>query len=360
MIGDNEIYTRCYDDNFLLLLHETNREEIIKKLNYISQKFMNIIDDERHKINIHFVFGIYIVEENSDAIEKIIDKANVAQKIAKLGYNRIEPYIFYNSKLKNKVIEEKKMENIMYYALENNEFKVYLQGKKDLNNLEFSGAEALVRWDSSEFGFISPMDFIPLFEKNGFIVEVGFYVFEEVCKNIRKWIDDGIDVKITSINQSKRHLENDDYISRLESIIKKYNVPPELIELEITETVVTSNVNRLIEVIDKLHKIGFKISIDDFGSGYSSLNMLKQINADVLKIDREFLNEANQSEKSKIIIKHVIKMAKELNMKTITEGVENSKQENFLRNIGCDMAQGYLYSKPMPVGEFEKKYYYKE
>lgn len=360
LINDDEIYIRNYDDNFLLLLHETNREEIIKKIDYISQKFKHIVDENGHKINIHFVFGIYIIEENTDEIEKMIDKANVAQKIAKLGYNTLEPYIFYNSKIKNKIIEEKKMESIMYYALGNNEFKVYLQGKKDLNNLEFSGAEALVRWDSSELGFISPIDFIPLFEKNGFIVEIDFYVFEEVCKNIRKWIDDGIDVKVTSINQSKRQLENDDYVFRLESIIKKYNIPPELIELEITETVVTSDVNNLIRVIDKLHKIGFKISIDDFGSGYSSLNMLKQINADVLKIDREFLNEANQSEKSKIIIKHVIKMAKELNMETITEGVENSYQEKFLRDIGCDMAQGYLYSKPMPIMEFEKKYYYKE
>ncbi len=358
IINDNEIYTRGYEGNFLLLLHETNDEEVINKVKYISKKFMQRIHDNRKKMDINFAFGIYRIEEDTEAIEKMIDKANIAQKIAKLVPNQMESYMFYNSKIKNKIIEEKKMESIMYDALENREFKVYLQGKNDLNSSNLSGAEALVRWQSSELGFVSPMDFVPIFEKNGFIIEIDFFVFEEICKNMRKWLDDGVDVKVTSINQSKRHLENDNYVSRLKSIVNKYNIPPELIELEITETAATDNVEKLVEVIDELHKLGFKISIDDFGSGYSSLNMLKQINADVLKIDREFLNEMDESPKSKTIIKHVIKMAKELEIQTITEGVENHEQEEFLRDIGCDMAQGFLYSKPMPILEFEKKYYY--
>lgn len=357
-INDNEIYTRGYDGNFLLLLHETNDEELIKKIKYISRKLMKRIHDNEKKMNIHLAFGMYRIEESVEAIEKMIYKANVAQKIAKLVPSQMESYMFYNSKIKNKIIEEKKMESIMYDALENREFKVYLQGKNDLNSLNLAGAEALVRWQSSELGFVSPMDFVPIFEKNGFIIEIDFFVFEEICKNMRKWLDDGVDVKITSINQSKRHLENDNYVSRLKSIINKYNVPPELIELEITETAITDNIKKLVEVIDNLHKLGFKISIDDFGSGYSSLNMLKQIDADVLKIDGGFLNGVDESKKSKTIIKHVIRMAKELDIQTITEGVENHEQEEFLRDIGCDMAQGFLYSKPMPILEFEKKYYY--
>lgn len=357
-VSKDEIYSRGHNDNFLLLLRERNDKEIIKKIEYISNRFMKIKDNKDKKLNIHFSFGIYKVEKDTNKIEQMIDKAGIAQKIAKLELNHIESYVFYNSKIKKKIIEEQKMENLMYEALENNEFKVYLQGKNDLNSLRISGAEALVRWESSELGFISPMDFIPLFEKNGFIVEVDFFVFEEVCRSIRKWLDDGIAVNITSINQSKRHLDNDNYVSRLQKIIEKYNIPAELIELEITETAVTDNVDKLVEVIDELHELGFKISIDDFGSGYSSLNMLKQINADVLKIDKEFLNEADESKKSKTIIKHVIKMAKELEIQTITEGVENVEQAEFLRNIGCDMAQGFLYSRPIPITEFADKYYY--
>lgn len=284
-INDNEIYTRGYDGNVLLLLHETNDEELIKKIKYISRKLMKRIHDNGNKMNIHLAFGIYRIEESVEAIETMIYKANVAQKIAKLVQSQMESYMFYNSKIKNKIIEEKKMESIMYDALENREFKVYLQGKNDLNSLNLSGAEALVRWQSSELGFVSPMDFVPIFEKNGFIIEIDFFVFEEICKNMRKWLD-------------------------------------------------------------------------DFGSGYSSLNMLKHIDADVLKIDGGFLNGVDESKKSKTIIKHVIRMAKELDIQTITEGVENHEQEEFLRDIGCDMAQGFLYSKPMPILEFEKKYYY--
>lgn len=359
-INKDEISARWHNYNFLLLLRERDETEIVNRINYISSKFAGMRDNNQKKLNVHFSFGIYKVENDINNIEQMIDKARIAQKIAKLQSDNELSYVFYNSNIKKKIIEEQKMESLMYEALENNEFKVYMQGKNDLNSFKISGAEALVRWNSSELGFISPEDFITLFEKNGFIVELDFFVFEEVCKHIRKWLDDGIEVNITSVNQSKRHLDNDNYVSRLKDIIEKYDIPGGLIELEITETAITDNVEKLVKVIDELHKLGFKISIDDFGSGYSSLNMLKQINADILKIDKEFLNEAYESKKSKTIIKHVIKMAKELEIQTITEGVESVEQADFLRNIGCDMAQGFLYSKPQPIDDFAEEYYYKD
>lgn len=359
-INKDEISARWHNYNFLLLLRERDETEIVNRINYISSKFAGMRDNNQKKLNVHFSFGIYKVENDINNIEQMIDKARIAQKIAKLQSDNELSYVFYNSNIKKKIIEEQKMESLMYEALENNEFKVYMQGKNDLNSFKISGAEALVRWNSSELGFISPADFITLFEKNGFIVELDFFVFEEVCKHIRKWLDDGIEVNITSVNQSKRHLDNDNYVSRLKDIIEKYDIPGGLIELEITETAITDNVEKLVKVIDELHKLGFKISIDDFGSGYSSLNMLKQINADILKIDKEFLNEAYESKKSKTIIKHVIKMAKELEIQTITEGVESVEQADFLRNIGCDMAQGFLYSKPQPIDDFAEEYYYKD
>lgn len=359
-INKDEISAIWHNYNFLLLLRERDETEIVNRINYISSKFAGMRDNNQKKLNVHFSFGIYKVENDINNIEQMIDKARIAQKIAKLQSDNELSYVFYNSNIKKKIIEEQKMESLMYEALENNEFKVYMQGKNDLNSFKISGAEALVRWNSSELGFISPEDFITLFEKNGFIVELDFFVFEEVCKHIRKWLDDGIEVNITSVNQSKRHLDNDNYVSRLKDIIEKYDIPGGLIELEITETAITDNVEKLVKVIDELHKLGFKISIDDFGSGYSSLNMLKQINADILKIDKEFLNEAYESKKSKTIIKHVIKMAKELEIQTITEGVESVEQADFLRNIGCDMAQGFLYSKPQPIDDFAEEYYYKD
>ena len=226
--------------------------------------------------------------------------------------------------------------------------------KNDLHTLSIIGAEALVRWVSPSKGFMQPDDFIPLFEKNGFIVELDFYVLEECCKKIREWIDNGIEPIPISVNQSRINLDDPFYVEKLNDILQKYELPVNLIEIELTEGMFSSSNTKLVKIMERMRKIGFSISMDDFGSGYSSLNLLKEIPVDILKIDKVFLDETANSRKSRIIISQVVSMARKLGMKVVCEGVENEEQAAFLRKIHCDFAQGYLYAKPMTIADFEE------
>ncbi|WP_236879340.1 putative bifunctional diguanylate cyclase/phosphodiesterase [Clostridioides difficile] len=243
----------------------------------------------------------------------------------------------------------------MNKALEKGEFIVYYQPKYSLGDVnEIEGAEALIRWNSPEFGFISPIDFIPLFEKNGFIVNIDMFVFEEVCKTLNKWINKGYTPVPISVNMSRVHLYRDNFIENITDLISKYNISPEFIELELTESVVFDNLNILIDIMKKIKEIGFLISMDDFGSGYSSLNLLKDLSFDILKLDRGFLIETTDTKRGKIIISKIVEMAKAIDIKVICEGVETYEQVEFLKEIGCDKVQGYLFAKPMVLDEFEK------
>ncbi len=242
----------------------------------------------------------------------------------------------------------------MRSALINKEFIVYLQPKIDLSTRQISGAEALVRWLPPDENLIPPKDFIPLFEKNGFVVELDFYVYEEVFKVLRKWLDEKRCLVPISLNVSRIHLRDYNFVPRLTSLINKYNLPTDLIELEITESTFFENINQLLKVISELKHYGFTFSIDDFGSGYSSLNILKDLPIDVLKLDKGFFPRDNISKKEKIIVSTIVDMAKKLDIRVISEGIETIEQCDFLTNIGCDMVQGYLFAKPMPISEFEK------
>ncbi|HBH0945146.1 TPA: EAL domain-containing protein, partial [Clostridioides difficile] len=215
-------------------------------------------------------------------------------------------------------------------------------------------------WDNPQKGLIPPIEFIPVFERNGFIVNIDFYVFEEVCKKIREWMDEGQKVVPISVNLSRMHFVNSNFIEKFKLIVDKYKIPTRLIELELTETAVLDNIEGLLDTMNNLKEKGFVISMDDFGTGYSSLNLLKELPVDILKLDRAFFTEKDESNNEKIVISNVIKMAKELKMKVISEGVETISQVEFLKQIGCDMVQGYLFSKPMPVKEFEKIAFKKE
>ena len=242
-------------------------------------------------------------------------------------------------------------------ALARHEFECYLQPKDGLRSRNIEGAEALIRWNSKDFGFISPGDFIPIAEKNGFVVELDFFILEEVCRTMRRWIDDGKKPVVISVNQSRLHLNYDDYIWRLREIVDKYDIPYEYIELELTESVFAENAEKLLKVMHKLHEIGFKLSLDDFGSGYSSLNMLKDMPVDVVKIDKEFFSDTMNSQKGRAVITTVVDLAKNLDMDVISEGVETREQVEFLTEIHCAMVQGYYFAKPLPISEFEKLWF---
>ena len=215
------------------------------------------------------------------------------------------------------------------------------------------GAEALIRWNHPKEGLIPPGVFIPIFERNGFIVQTDFFVYEEVLKMQSRRLKEGKKTVPVSVNVSRTHIGTSDFLPRLMELADRYEVPRELLELELTETALGGKQQNIVDFIRACKHAGFPISIDDFGSGYSSLNLLKEMPVDVLKIDREFLNETDESQKSSVIVEQVVEMATKIDIRTLCEGVETKEQAAFLKQIGCNMAQGYLYSKPVPEETFE-------
>ncbi len=351
-----EIYARISDDNFACTVKNGSDSDLENRLNNIFAEF-----DRRNSLFVSypvlFSAGVCRLGQCVDRYDMVdfnvaIDRCNIAKKTIKGRHSNA--IAFYDGKMHDNALREKDFENVMPTALKEHEFMCYIQPKYGTNSRHIEGGEALIRWNSKEFGFVFPDQFIPISEKNGFVVELDFFILEEVCKAMRRWIDKGITPVVISVNQSRMHLNNDDYIWRLREIVDKYGIPYEYIELELTESVFTENADLMLKIMQKLHDIGFKLSIDDFGSGYSSLNMLKDIPADVVKIDREFFNGTVNSQKGRAVISTVVDLAKNLDMQVISEGVETVEQVDFLQDIKCHMVQGYFFAKPMPIKEFEE------
>lgn len=362
-LGDHmesgELYARISDDIFACCIRNSSDEDISERLNGVFEEF-----DRRNSLFVSYpvVFsaGVCRLDQctakyGSVDLNMAIDRCNIAKKTIK-GLHATA-MAFYDGKIRDKTLRERDIENVMPGALDDNEFVCFIQPKYGARTRRIEGGEALIRWKSSEFGFIFPDEFIPVSEKTGFVVELDFFILEEVCKAMRRWLDKGRTPVVISVNQSRMHMSHDDYIWRLREIVDKYAIPYEYIELEITETVFTDNAELLLKIMQKLHDIGFKLSIDDFGSGYSSLNMLKDMPADVVKIDREFFNGTVNSDKGRAVITTVVDLAKKLKMHVISEGVETLDQVEFLDEINCDMIQGYYFARPMPLDEFEKLWF---
>lgn len=349
---NNETCGRLDNDKFIVLAKYNDNiyDEIKHLLNQILTECVGIEVSSK----ITFNFGAYIVERgNKENIISIIDKAETAFKIIK-NSPRNELKV-YDDKLLNYLKEKTKIEACMYEALKNNEFKVYLQPKVLLETNNICGAEALVRWSSDELGFMPPDLFIPLFEQNGFVSELDFYVLEKVCNKIEEFLEQDLECITVSVNQSRVTISDPDYLKRLHNITLKHHEAVKYIELEITENIFVAEYDEILKIMDKMKELGFKLSMDDFGSGYSSLNLLKKMPIDVLKLDKLFFDESSTSEKSRAIIRRIVDMARDIDIKVICEGVETFEQVKFLKEIKCDMAQGYYYDKPMPMEAFTEK-----
>lgn len=240
-------------------------------------------------------------------------------------------------------------------ALINEEFVVYLQPQQSLRDGKIIGAEALVRWQDPTYGLIPPSHFIPLFEKNRFIIKLDLYVFEKTCAIIQKWISQGHTPVSVSVNMSKVHLDCPDFVSSYEKIRQRYHIPASLLEFEFTETMMSQHPQQLLQVVNQIHAYGYRCSLDDFGSGDSSFNLLKDIWVDTLKLDKAFFGSSQlDNPREKDIITSIIDLSGKLGMQTVAEGVETNAQRDFLRAAGCDIIQGYLFSRPLPILEFEK------
>ncbi|MBY2479137.1 bifunctional diguanylate cyclase/phosphodiesterase [Clostridioides difficile] len=351
-IFEDEIFARISADNFTIIMKYVEEKDITNRLNNIFEELDLFNNNQEEKYKLVLSCGIYFILPEDKDINSIIDRANIPHKMAKGGHK--SSYAFYDNKIHDQEIKEKEMENTMFSSLENKEFIVHLQPKIELDTGEIQGSEALVRWKNPDKGLIPPNEFIPFFEKNGFVINLDLYVLEEICIQLRKWINAGINPVTISVNVSRIHLYCNNFIETYKNIIDKYGIPAKYIELELTENIIFDNFDILIDIMNNLKEIGFLISMDDFGSGYSSLNMLKEIPMDILKLDQKFIMETYNSNRSKIIVTKVIEMAKELGMKVVSEGVETEEQFELLKEVKCDMAQGYLFGKPMPIEEFEK------
>lgn len=355
LFKENTMYCRVGADEFAILLEEIPKEILIGKIEQLIQLHQMFWRKDENPFNIKIKVGIYNIEKGQEnyLISKALDHAKMAKKLIKGSINMA--YAFYNDELERQIEYENEIEGLMDQALANREFLVYYQPKYDLNTERIIGAEALVRWDSPQKGFISPGDFVPIFEKNGFIIKLDYFVYEEVFSAMRKWLDEGKKIVPISINVSRAHLSMNGFVSDLISMIEKYELPEQYIEVELTESIFGQNNIEARKIFYELKEYNLKVSIDDFGSGYSTLNLLKNLPVDVLKLDKGFLDESGESERSSVIIEEIIKLAKRIHVKTICEGVETEKQVEFLKKIGCDMIQGFWYSKPIPLEEFEEK-----
>lgn len=355
---EKELFCRLESDCFLMLMKWNSNHEIQERLEKLSIQINNFSVALEQKYFISMSCGISQIDNAEEDLFIFIDRCEVALRYSTktIGRTRFLRSAFYNEFDKTRLLEEKKIENKMVKALESGQFEVYLQPKFDIESNKAAGAEALVRWQDPERGLIMPNDFISLFEKNGFILKLDLFVFEKVCRILRSWIDAGAEPVPISVNLSRTYLDSLAFLDNLECIRSQYNVPSQYIEFELTESIVYENMGLLLTIINKVHALGYTCSIDDFGSGYSSLNLLRNVPVDTLKLDRGFFMETEESqERGNAVITSVIDLARKLNMKTVSEGVENVVQVNFLRNAQCDLVQGYVFSKPVPISEFEKE-----
>ena len=342
----------AYKDNanYCLLLTYTEKQQLSERVEALTAS----LDEVLPNMKIYFAVGVYTVDKEDKDIEQLYSNAVLACDM--LGEEAENKIVFYDVEMNKRRLWERKVEDDMDAALTNHEFKVYLQPKISTDKEVLAGAEALVRWIHPAEGFIPPNKFIPIFERNGFILKLDDYMLEEIAKQQAQWIEEGHNLVPISVNISRAHFAREGLAKHICSIVDKYNVPHHFIELELTESAFFDDKNILIDTVTELRESGFIVSMDDFGTGYSSLNSLKELHLDVLKLDADFFRGVDSVERGMLIVSEVIGLAKKLNMKIVAEGIESRDQVDFLIEQECDLIQGYFYAKPMPVSEYEEKY----
>ena len=346
--SDKEIYTRTTDDRFLILSPSIDEDYLTKYILNISNEISNNFQYGHH---LKLKAGIYIHSPKDDFVTGI-DKANLTRNKA---IERDLSYLFFTEDLYEEYKERNKLELHQNKALENGEFKLYLQPKINTITNKIAGAEALTRWSYNNERMIYPNIFIPLFESNGFIKTLDLHVFENVCKFQRKIMDLGYDPVTISVNLSMYQTNLDEYFNKINEIREKYDVPAKYLEIEITESTYVKKIDNVINLMRKLHKSGYQVSMDDFGTGYSNLSSLATFDFDTIKLDKNFCSNT-ENVRERTILQFVVGLAKSLNIKILCEGVETEELVNFLKNIGCTLIQGYYFDKPMPADDLLNKY----
>ena len=347
---DKEMVMREVADEFAALYFYTTNEELEGRVNEIIKK-MSVLELGENKINIELAVGICEINEATRSFDKVYDFANIAKK--KHKKTRTKRWEYYSEELREREVFEKQLEDHIKEGIRRKEFKPWFQPTIDIQTGEMIGAEALVRWYQQDGSIVSPFHFIEFSEKSGLIYEIDKLIIHEVCKKISEWKKYGASVIPISINLSRAYLNNIDAIFKIKEILDKYDIPSKYIQLEITESAIVDNEKSLTKIIEVMHRLGFKVLIDDFGVGYSSLVSIKDLNFDILKIDKSFV-DAIGTEKGNQIIKYTVDLAKSLNMDIVVEGVETEEQYRYLKTLDCDFVQGYYLFKPLPNEQFEE------
>ncbi|SFH76548.1 diguanylate cyclase/phosphodiesterase [Lachnospiraceae bacterium NLAE-zl-G231] len=353
-LRDKELLGRDMADRFVILRRYESREELLKTQEQVDEEFLNssLVKSNRHMMTI--AGGICCAEdlvEEAEAV-RMVNRANFAQKEVKNKPGK--RYAFYGEEIRRKLIAEMSVKDRMQEGLDNEEFVVYMQPKIGVKDGTVKAAEALVRWEVPGEGLLSPGFFIPVLEKNHFIGKVDRYVFEKVCIWFRERMEKGETVVPVSVNVSKIQFYSPDFIPVYAGIKKKYEIPDQMLEIELTESVAFEHEEYLLQIVRELHENGFLCSLDDFGTGYSSLGLLKYLPIDVLKLDGVFFRVSVDVNREQTILKYIINMVKQLHISTVAEGVEREEQVEFLKSVDCDLIQGFVFYRPMPIREFEK------
>lgn len=351
-VNQDEAAAYAARDYFFLCLREGDPESISRRLAELVQRINAFNTDLREPYYLRIQQGVYIVEEPGQDTTIIRDRALTACR------NHLpdsqEVCAFYDQALTQMLQREHELNVLFEAALANEEFEVYLQPKVSLTDGHVHGAEALVRWIHPKLGPIFPSDFIPLFERSGKICRLDFYVFEQVCKVLRRWMDEGRAPIVVSVNLSRQNFVNRNFLQEYAQTARQYQIPKGMIEFELTESIFFEDrgIAYVKEEIREMHRLGFGCSLDDFGAGYSSLGLLMEFDVDVIKLDRRFFTSVDNP-KTRKVVDAIVSLARELKMDTVAEGIETTEQLELLRAVHCDSVQGYIYSRPLPIPEFE-------
>ncbi len=348
--GFGEPFTRYAADQFYILMSYLDEYELMERINDLNDLLHQLLYTKTARI----FYGVYYITGRNETIDRMGEFASIAKNNIKGSSENI--ISFFDDVAKGRLLKEEEIEKSMNDALNNDEFLVYLQPKYMAKEETISGAEALVRWQNNSGKPLSPSYFIPVFEKNGFITELDYYMLRKVCELLKNWLDKDYTPLPISVNISRLHFANAHLAEIITEIVDSYGVPHPLIELELTESAFLQNKQMLIDTVIRLRGYGFIVSMDDFGAGYSSLNSLKDLPLDVVKLDGELFRLTDEVERGLTVIRNTINMAKDLHIKVVAECIETRDQVEFLCKVGCDIIQGYYFAKPMTVDQFEERY----
>jgi diguanylate cyclase (GGDEF)-like protein len=346
----DEVCGRLEGDRFAVFVNSQDSQEVVS---LISDTDFQVVDNETYPI--HIDVGIYQIRDEDNSVTEMCDRAGMA--LSTIKDNLMEKIAVYEDSMYEKLLREHEMSLDLPAAIEEEQLKLYLQPQINLEG-EVVGAEALVRWQHPTKGLLMPGDFVPIFERNYMIVEMDRYVWEKACQQLRKWTDEGRPDIYISINISPKDFECIDVYEVLVGLVRKYGINMNQLKVEITESTIMENPNHQVQLIGRLREAGFYVEMDDFGSGYSSISMLKDIEIDAIKLDMRFLCRTGHSDRASKILQVMIQLIREFGMAVIAEGVEDREQVEFLSQMGCDLFQGFFFSKPLPIEDFEKKMWY--